>query len=251
MSTLAALLISSAPPAINCVFKFFFYRRVDPIGLLIIFGFVLSAVLSIIDGEPRLLILRDSFVTGISGLIFMVSLIPIKIGKFEVKPLTAGVSAQMMVAAPKIQYFVQGQLIEQTRSDFCWQWSHQYRRGMRASTAVWGVALLLEFTLRLIFYFSAMTVDQLVMWGNIVLGCTLGTAGLLTFIISHFVRKWTGEEIVQVRAQLDRDHEEWENAHNRRQELHQQQQQQQEQQQQQHLQFQQPPFADVRNNEVV
>jgi hypothetical protein len=213
MSALAALLISSAPPAINCVAKFFIYGKVDPIGLLIIFGFVLSAILSVIDGNPRLLLLRDSFVTCASGLIFLASLIPIKIGKLQVKPLTYGVSAQMMAAAPSIQYFVEGNLVEQSRSEFCWQWSRHYRRGMRAMTAVWGIALLLEFTLRLIFYFSSMTLDQLVMWGNIVLACTLGTAGVFTIASSHFVRKWTTEDVVLAKAQLERDHEDWEAAH--------------------------------------
>ncbi|KAG0088009.1 hypothetical protein BGZ92_006716 [Podila epicladia] len=225
MSTLAALLISSAPPAINCVVKFIVYRRLDPIGLLIIFGFVLSAILSVIDGNPRLLLLRDSFVTCASGLIFLGSLIPIKIGKFQMKPLTYGVSAQMMAAAPSIQYFVEGNLVEQSLSEFCWQWSRHYRRGMRTMTAVWGIALLLEFTLRLIFYFSSMNLDQLVMWGNIVLICTLGTAGLFTIASSRFVRKWTTEDVTLAKAQLERDHEDWEAAHSREN----QQQQQQEQ----------------------
>ncbi|KAG0053355.1 hypothetical protein BGZ83_001249 [Gryganskiella cystojenkinii] len=227
ISALAALLISSAPPTINCIFKFVIYRRVDPIGLLIVFGFILSAVLSVIDGNPRLLLLRDSFVTCASGLIFLVSLIPIEIGRFHFRPLTYGVSAQMMAAAPKIQYLIEGKLIEQTRSEFCWQWSHQYRRGMRITTGIWGVALLLEFTLRLFFYFSGMTLDQLVMWGNIVLACTLGTAGVATMVLSHYIKKWTTSEVAVVKAQLERDHEEWEAAHNRAQ-------QQQQQQQQQH-----------------
>ncbi|KAF8974938.1 hypothetical protein BGZ52_009426, partial [Haplosporangium bisporale] len=114
ISVLAALLISSAPPAINCIVKFYIYRKVDPIGVLIIIGFVLSAILSVIDGNPRLLLLRDSFVTGITGLIFIGSLIPIKIRTFQNRPLTYGVSAQMMAAAPNIQYFVQGKLVEQS-----------------------------------------------------------------------------------------------------------------------------------------
>ncbi|KAF9940261.1 hypothetical protein BGZ67_008028 [Mortierella alpina] len=226
MSTLAALLISSAPPAINCVAKLFFYRRVDPIGLLIIFGFVLSAILSVIDGNPRLLLLRDSFVTCASGLIFLASLVPIKIGKFQVRPLTYGVSAQMLTASPSMQYFVEGNLVEQSLPEFCWQWSRRYRRGMHAMTAVWGIALLLEFTLRLIFYLSSMTLDQLVMWGNIVLVCTLGAAGLFTIASSHFVRKWTREDVVFAKAQLEKDHEDWEAAHSP--------QQQEQQPQQQH-----------------
>ncbi|KAK3807537.1 MAG: hypothetical protein JOS17DRAFT_766546 [Linnemannia elongata] len=233
MSAIAALLISSAPPAINCVTKFVVYRKVDPIGLLIIFGFVLSAILSVIDGNPRLILLRDSLVTCASGLIFLASLIPIKIGKFQVKPLTYGVSAQMMTAAPSIQYFVEGNLVEQSLSEFCWQWSRRYRRGMRTMTAVWGIALLLEFTLRLIFYFSSMTLDHLVMWGNIVLVCTLGTAGLFTIASSHFVRKWTTEDVALAKAQLERDHEYWEAAHSRQRQQQQQEQQQQQQPQQQ------------------
>ncbi|KAF9281484.1 hypothetical protein BGZ68_006619 [Mortierella alpina] len=213
MSALAALLISSAPPAINCTTKFVVYRKVDPIGLLIIFGFVLSAILSVIDGNPRLLLLRDSLVTCASGLIFLASLIPVKIGTFQVKPLTYGVSAQMMTASPSIQYYVEGNLVQQSLSEFCWQWSHRYRRGMRIMTAVWGIALLLEFTIRLVFYYSSMTLDHLVMWGNIVLVCTLGSAGVFTIASSHFVRKWTTEDVALAKAQLERDHEYWEAAH--------------------------------------
>ncbi|KAF9953099.1 hypothetical protein BGZ72_005708 [Mortierella alpina] len=235
MSALAALLISSAPPAINCITKFVVYRKVDPIGLLIIFGFVLSAILSVIDGNPRLLLLRDSLVTCASGLIFLASLIPLRMARFQVRPLTYGVSAQMMSASPSVQYFVRGNLVEQTLPEFCWQWSRRYRRGMRTLTAVWGIALLLEFTLRLIFYLSSMNLDHLVMWGNIVLVCTLGTAGLFTIASSHFVRKWTTEDVALAKAQLERDHEYWEAAH-----PHQRQQQQQQQQEEQQQQQQQP-----------
>ncbi|KAG0342466.1 hypothetical protein BG000_004486 [Podila horticola] len=220
ISTLAALLISSAPPAIMVPVKFFLYRRVDPIGLLIIFGFLLSAILSVIDGNPRLLLLRDSFVTCATGLIFLGSLLPITLGKFQFKPLTFGVTAQMMQTAPRIRYFREGQMIEENRADFCWKYSHQFRNGMRATTLVWGVALMLEFTLRLVFYFSSMTVDQLVLYGNVVLGATLGSAVLLTMIISHVMRTRTTKEVVGIKEQLQKDHEEWEATHLLHQEQH-------------------------------
>ncbi|KAG0209713.1 hypothetical protein BGX28_010007 [Mortierella sp. GBA30] len=213
MSTLAALLISSAPPAIMVPIKIILYRRVDPIGLLIIFGFILSAVLSVIDGNPRLILLRDSFVTCATGIIFLASLLPITIGKFQFRPLTFGVSAQMMQTAPRIRYLLEGQTIEENRAEFCWKYSHQFRNGMRATTLVWGIALLIEFALRLVFYFSSMTVDQLVLYGNVVLGATLGTAIVFTMIMSRVIRKRTSKEVVGIKEQLQKDHEEWEAAH--------------------------------------
>ncbi|KAF9349303.1 hypothetical protein BGX26_012376 [Mortierella sp. AD094] len=213
ISTLAALLISSAPPAIMVVVKYFIYRRVDPLGLLIIFGFMLSAIVSVVDGDPRLLLLRDSFVTAATGLLFLGSLIPIKTKKFELKPVTYGVSAQMMAAAPKVRYFVNGKMIEQERSEFCWQWSHNYRSGMRLTTGLWGGALLVEFAIKLVMYFSSLSVDQMVLYGNVVLGVTLGTAALLTTISSSIIRKRTMKEVQSVKAQLERENEEWEAAH--------------------------------------
>ncbi|KAF9154995.1 hypothetical protein BGX21_004579 [Mortierella sp. AD011] len=213
ISLLAALLISSAPPAIWVVVKYFVYRRVDPLGFIIIFGFVLSAILSAVDGDPRVLLLRDSFVTGATGLIFLGSLLPIKTKKFELKPITYGISAQMMAASPKVRYIVNGETIEQERSEFCWQWSHNYRFGMRMMTGVWAGALLTEFAIRVVMYFSSLTVDQMVLYGNVVLGATLGTAAIITTVSSSIIRKKTIKEVESVKAQLERENEEWEAVH--------------------------------------
>ncbi|KAF8977908.1 hypothetical protein BGZ46_007003 [Entomortierella lignicola] len=213
ISTLAALLISSAPPAIWVVVKYFIFRRVDPLGLLIIFGFIVSGVVSAIDGNPRLLLLRDSFVTAATGVLFLGSLIPLKIKKFELKPLTYGVSAQMTAAAPKVRYLIDGKVIEQARSEFCWQWSHKFRNGMRLTTAIWGIALLVEFAIKVVMYFSTLTVDQMVLYGNVVLGVTLGTAGAATLIASHYIRKSTVKEVQVIKARLERENDEWEATH--------------------------------------
>ncbi|GAB5592615.1 hypothetical protein Unana1_07515 [Umbelopsis nana] len=203
ISQLAALLISSAPPAVMVIFKLIYYRKVDPLGLIIIFGFVLSAVISIIDSNPRVLLLRESIVTAATGILFLITLIPLKVGKIRLMPMTYGVTAQMMAAAPTIRYMKDGEMIEQTRTEFCWEWCKTFRFGMRLMTALWGCILLLEFMAKLIMYFSSLTVDQMVLYGNVVLGVTLGFMGVFTIGYSRYVRINTMKEVQVVRQNLE------------------------------------------------
>jgi hypothetical protein len=180
--------------------KFILYRQFDPLGLIIVFGFVLSAILSVVDGNPRILILKDSIVSSATGAIFLLSLLPIHIGKYNLRPLTYGISAEMMSAAPKVQYVKDGELIEQSPTQFSWEHVKSFRNGMRMLTAMWGVVLMLEFIARLIMYFSSLTIDQLVLYSNVVLGVLLGTMGVFTIIYSHRLRTKTREVVREILA---------------------------------------------------
>ncbi|GAB5592617.1 hypothetical protein Unana1_07517 [Umbelopsis nana] len=209
LSQLAALLISSAPPAALVVFKVLYYRTVDPLGVIIVFGFVLSAIISVIDGNPRVLLLRESIVTGATGLIFLITLIPLKIGKIQLKPLIYGVTEQMMSILPPVEYVYKGEVIKQTRMEFCWQWSREFKKGTYILTAAWGVILFLEFVAKLIMYFSSITVDQMVLYGNIVLGVTLGTMGVVNIIYSRIIRLRTIKETTEVQKRLEDEAEQY------------------------------------------
>lgn len=107
----------------------------------------------------------------------------------------------MMSAAPKIQYVKDGEAIEQTPTQFSWEHVKFFRNGMRMLTAMWGIALMLEFIARLIMYFSTLTIDQLVLYSNVVLGVILGSMGVFTIIYSHHLRT---KVRVAVREILDR-----------------------------------------------
>lgn len=207
MSQLAALLISSAPPAIVVVVKIIYYRTVDPLGLIIVFGYVLSAIISVIDGNPRVLLLRESIVTCATGVIFLITMIPLKVGKFQMRPLIYGVTQQMMSIVPPVKYVYKGEVIDQSRAEFCWQWSTVFRRGIYTMTAAWGIILVLEFVAKLIMYFSSLTVDQMVLYGNIVLGVTLGSMGVFNTIYSRSIRLNTMKETAQVQKQLEEEAE--------------------------------------------
>lgn len=187
--------------------KIIYYRTIDPLGLIIVFGYVLSAIISVIDGNPRVLLLRESIVTCATGIIFLITMIPLKVGKFQMRPLIYGVTQQMMSITPPVKYMYKGEVIDQSRAEFCWQWSTVFRRGIYTMTAAWGIILVLEFVAKLIMYFSSLTVDQMVLYGNIVLGVTLGSMGLFNTIYSRSIRLNTMKETAQVQKQLEEEAE--------------------------------------------
>lgn len=193
--------------------KIIYYRKVDPLGIIIVFGFALSAIISVVDGDPRVLLLRESIVTAATGALFLITLIPLKVGKIELRPLTYGITAQMTAAAPAVRYLRYGEWIEVSRSEFSWQYSKKFRFGMRLGTFLWGICLLLEFTAKLIMYFSPITIDQFVLYSNVVLGVVLGGMGIFTMFHAAWLKKQVEKEMIDIKAQLARDAAEFEAEH--------------------------------------
>ncbi|KAI8575191.1 hypothetical protein K450DRAFT_262960 [Umbelopsis ramanniana AG] len=189
------------------IFEIVWYRTVNPLGLVIIFGFVISAVISVIDGNPRVLLLRESIVTCATGVLFLMSMIPFHYKKWTNKPLIYGVTKQMMSLLPPVKYVYQGEVIEESRLEFCWKWSPVFKRGMLTMNAAWGVILILEFVAKLAMYFSSLTVDQMVMYGNIILGVTLGCMGLFNAVYGRIIRLRSMEECKVVQKRLEEEAE--------------------------------------------
>ncbi|RUS13970.1 hypothetical protein BC937DRAFT_94525 [Endogone sp. FLAS-F59071] len=198
MAAIWALLISSVPPLLMTIFSLVKNRRVDALSALILVGFVFSAILAVIDGDPRLLLLRESAVTCLIGLVFLVSLIPITIGKFVNRPIVFKISGDAFPMPPVI--FADG--TEMSRTEWLWQNFASYRRDIRISTAAWGVGLLLEFVSKVIMIQSSLTLDQLVYLSNVVLGCVGAVLVIFTMLYTRKTRatlmaeveKWKQEQ---------------------------------------------------------
>jgi intracellular septation protein A len=136
MSETAALMLSSAPPILWSIGQLLWSRTLDAISLLVIAGIALSLVATLLGGSPRLLLVRESFITGVFGLIFLGSLL------FP-KPL--------MFLIVKTTVTKQG-MSEETFSS---RWSIPgFRFTFYLMTVVWGVGLLVEAVLKIILAFS-------------------------------------------------------------------------------------------------
>jgi len=72
---IAASLISCVVPAIRTVAHFVTKRTVDVLGLVMLTLFVVGGVVSIIEGNPRILYAKDGWLTGLFGAWILVSLL--------------------------------------------------------------------------------------------------------------------------------------------------------------------------------
>ena len=136
-SDFTALVIASLFPIVKSAWHIGRRREIDPVALLIVLGIASSAIALLFSGDQRLLLVRESFVTGAFGIACLVSL------TFP-RPM-------MFYFA---RYFMAGHDLER-RKLFESRWQYPAaRRAHRLVTIVWGVVFLAEFIVRVILVYS-------------------------------------------------------------------------------------------------
>ncbi len=127
VTVLWALVAGGAAPALHNLVSLIVSRRLEPLGLLALTFLGLSAALSLISGDVFFSLIKESFLTGAIGLIFLGSLL-------APRPMMFGIARQFVAGSNR------------TKLDW-WngRWRNPaFRSSMRWTTAVWGIAYLLE-----------------------------------------------------------------------------------------------------------
>ena len=133
MSQASALCWTLVPPAFSNAVTLLRKRRLDIVGVIVILGTAAGLMLFLFGGSPRLMLVRESFITGIVGLVFLGSLL------FH-RPFC---------------YYVARQFITNNDPERVARFDRQYDQskykfGMPQMTVVWGVVLVGEAVLRTI-----------------------------------------------------------------------------------------------------
>jgi len=123
---------ASLVPAFSNVIHVTRRRSVDIVGLIILLSVLLSQIPAAFGGSQRLLLLRESFLTGLIGVLLIVSTLVMR------RPILYYVIREFLMAAKCLtkEHF---QLLSQTTS---------FRRGIRTLTIAWGLLLSVDFCLR-------------------------------------------------------------------------------------------------------
>jgi len=132
-SQLHAIGWSTVPPVVSNIVSLVRKKRLDIIGSLVIAGIIAGFVLYLLGGSGRLLLVRDSLVTGVIGLLFLISLL-------LAKPLVYYITRQMR--APRGSAAADAFDESYRRS--------KYKFGIPLITMVWGVGLVAEASLRIV-----------------------------------------------------------------------------------------------------
>lgn len=128
-----ALVISGAVPAVSLVITAVLERRVDEIGLIVLILLAVSVVAALLFNDPRVLLIKDSAVTGLFGLVFLASLL-------APRPLTFFFGRKFATGGNPARVAWWNGL---------WQFA-AFRHVQRVLAVVWGVGLLAEAALRVV-----------------------------------------------------------------------------------------------------
>lgn len=164
-SIIAALLVSCIPPLLFVIAKFAYYRRVDILGCLCCFAFILAGIFALATGDPRLVLLRDSSITCVTGVCFLLTLIPIRSKRINIVPLSYLIFIQLFSGGDRIEWTdEQGVQYSVTKPDWMFAYVPWVRLYAYVSTGTWGFILVGEFIAKVIMIKSTLTIDQVVSW---------------------------------------------------------------------------------------
>lgn len=127
-----ALILSALPALIWGLAQFLRFRRVDALSALVLLGIVLSLLVMALGGSPRLLLLRESLVSGAIGIVFLLSLAARRPLIFYLGRAT--VAREMEGGAD--------------RFEMLWREQPGFAASIRLMTLVWGLGLTGENALR-------------------------------------------------------------------------------------------------------
>ncbi|CAO3648929.1 unnamed protein product [Mucor fragilis] len=190
LSPLVALIISGIPPLLHVLYVFWKKRRIDVLGCIFVAGFIISAVLSAISGDARLTLLRDSTVTAVVSVLFLLTLIPIRTKWFTVRPIVFLFTQQLMIEQPPVEWKdKEGNDKSMKRSEWIWHNSAFYRKFCYIICGAWGVLLMAEFVAKVIMIKSSLTLDQIVLYSNIMIIAVVVGMTTATLIFSSYLGK--------------------------------------------------------------
>jgi hypothetical protein len=165
VSDLVALLLSSVPTLISEIVSISRQRQLDVLGIIVLAFLAISALISFIGGDPKLLLIRESFLTVVLGVVCIVSLLfPRPIWFYIIRYFATGNDA---AKAP----------VFNSR----WQYP-AFRSYIRIITVVWGIVYLVEFPVR-VFMVYHLSIQQYLAIGPIVFYAV--TFAVIAFTIAY------------------------------------------------------------------
>ena len=142
LSSVSALVLSGAFPALGIAAGLARHRRVDAIGVLVLAGIAVGTVLGLVTGNARLVLVEGSVPTAVFGLLCLGSL-------WSRRPLIFRFALEFMGADIRGRDF-----------EGLWRY-HGFRHAFRLFTVVWGVVYLAEAAARVIIVETTSTATAL------------------------------------------------------------------------------------------
>lgn len=146
-----ALILSALPPLAWSGVELLRFRRVDALSLMVLAGIVLSLGALLLGGSPRMLLMRESLISGLVGAAFLLSLALDKPLIFHLARATVAREARQAAQgnpAGAASAAAGHPAATPDRLDTLWRDQPDFVRSMRLMSLVWGLGLVGETALR-------------------------------------------------------------------------------------------------------
>ncbi len=157
VGTYLALVIAAVVPAGLVLTRLIRSRRLDGLSLYVLAIMVLSTLVSVIAGSPRVLLAREGWLTGITGLWFIVSI-------RTRRPLA------FLYTRPLLERRT-GPRDRRLDWDDLWEAVPRFRRIWRVGSLLWGVGLLADAAVRVVMAYT-LPVDAVPALGTVLYSVT-------------------------------------------------------------------------------
>jgi hypothetical protein len=137
-----ALIVGAMIPALGVVIKLIRRERLDFLGLYMMTMLLLGAGVMLLTGSPRFLLAKDGWLTGVSGVLMLLSVCSQRPLTFLfARPLLEGVTVKMVGSAGPSW-------------DTLWERVSRFRHIWHLITIIWGLALLVDAALRIVMAYT-------------------------------------------------------------------------------------------------
>ncbi|KOG52623.1 membrane protein [Streptomyces virginiae] len=162
-SEFSALLVSSAWPVLDSIISLAWRRKIDEFAVVTLVFLVITAVVSLVGAHSaRALLIKDSGVTGLFGLLCL---------------------ATLLAPRPLMFYFGRKFATDGTPESTAWWnglWQYEgFRTTMNRMTLVWGIAYVAEAIVRVVLAYMLPTKTMVVV-SPIMIYAVLGALGVWT-----------------------------------------------------------------------
>ena len=179
LGTMAALAWSSVVPAGRTLWSVVKERRVNGLAALILTANVVGVLLSLVAGDPRLMLAKDSGITATIGIAVLVSV-------FMGRPLmTVALKPWVTKGNPARGAVWERLMVERGR----------FARMERLFSVMWGLALFGEAVLRVVGAYT-LPVDTMVWLGGVIAAVTITATVLVSGrLVVDPMEKWVSKEV--------------------------------------------------------
>ncbi|CAO3632245.1 unnamed protein product [Mucor hiemalis] len=189
-----AMIVASAPPLAIVIVRMIKDRSFDPLGCVAGISFLISGILSIAEPEEKTQAICESIVPFLVGVFCVISVLPIKIGSFELKPFVFQMANQIMPRndSEELQKQDDSRLTSsssgQKRLDYLYQNMSKFRHDMRIMTVCWGLLLIVTFIVKVIIVMTATDISKLQLYGFLLFGVASVFMFTFTWIYTNIVK---------------------------------------------------------------